>query len=171
MSDSLWPHGLLPTKLLCPCNSPGKNTRVGCHFLLLRIFPSKGSNPALLHCRLMLYHLSHQGSRRMLKGGVRKWWLTEKEYKRTFCDDGAVISLSLFFFLLVKPCIMWNFSFPTDQGSIWCPLQWKHRALTTDLQGIPSVTYPEYCDDDMSVCVVCVLSCSVVSNSLWPHGL
>ena len=76
-----------------------------------------------------------------------------------------------FFFLLAKPCIMWNFSFPTDQGSIWCALQWKHRALTTNLQGTPSVWHPEYGDDDMGVCVVFVLSWSVVSNSLWPHGL
>ena len=34
MSDSLEPHGLEPTRLLCPGDSPGKNTGVGCHFLL-----------------------------------------------------------------------------------------------------------------------------------------
>ena len=34
MSDSLRPHGLQPTRLLHPWNSPGKNTGVGCHFLL-----------------------------------------------------------------------------------------------------------------------------------------
>ena len=43
----------------CPWNFPGKNTRVGCHFLLQGIFPTQGSNPALLHCRQILYHLSH----------------------------------------------------------------------------------------------------------------
>ena len=32
MSVSLWPHGLLPARLLCPWNFPGKNTGVGCHF-------------------------------------------------------------------------------------------------------------------------------------------
>ena len=37
---------------------------VGCHFLLQRIFPTQGSNPGLLHCRQMLYCLSHQGSQR-----------------------------------------------------------------------------------------------------------
>ena len=45
-----------------PWDSPGKNTRVGCHFLLQGIFRTQGSNPGLLHCRQMLYHLSHQGS-------------------------------------------------------------------------------------------------------------
>ena len=34
MSDSLWPHGLEPTRLLCPWDSPGKNTGVGYFFLL-----------------------------------------------------------------------------------------------------------------------------------------
>ena len=42
--------------------SPGKNTGVGCHFLLQGIFPTQGSNPGLLHCRQTLYHLSYQGS-------------------------------------------------------------------------------------------------------------
>ena len=34
MSDSVRPHGLQPTRLLRPRDSPGKNTGVGCHFLL-----------------------------------------------------------------------------------------------------------------------------------------
>ena len=61
VSDSLWPHGLWPAKLLCPWNSPGKNTGVGCHFLLQGIFPTQGLNPGLLHCSQILYQLSHQG--------------------------------------------------------------------------------------------------------------
>ena len=34
MSDSLWPHGLQPTRLLSPWDLPGKSTGVGCHRLL-----------------------------------------------------------------------------------------------------------------------------------------
>ena len=34
MSNSLWPHGLKPTRFLCPWDSPSKNTAVGCHALL-----------------------------------------------------------------------------------------------------------------------------------------
>ena len=49
MSDSLRPYGLQPTRLLCPWNSPGKNTGMGCHPLLQGIFPIQGSNPHLLH--------------------------------------------------------------------------------------------------------------------------
>ena len=51
---------------LCPQNLPGKNTGVGCHFNLQEIFPTQGLNPGLLHCRQMLYCLSHQGSPIML---------------------------------------------------------------------------------------------------------
>ena len=43
-------------------DSPGKNTGVGCHALFQGIFPTQGSNPGLLHCRWILYCLSHQGS-------------------------------------------------------------------------------------------------------------
>ena len=34
MSNSVQPHRWHPTRLLCPWDSPGKNTGVGCHFLL-----------------------------------------------------------------------------------------------------------------------------------------
>ena len=37
-----------PARCLCPWDSPGKNTGVGCHFLLQGIFPIQGSNPRLL---------------------------------------------------------------------------------------------------------------------------
>ena len=36
---------------------PGKNTGVGCHFLLQGIFPTQGLNPGLPHCRRTLYQL------------------------------------------------------------------------------------------------------------------
>ena len=41
LSDSLSPRGLQPTMLLCPWDSPGKNTRVGFHFLLQGIFQTR----------------------------------------------------------------------------------------------------------------------------------
>ena len=61
-SDSLWPCGPQPTRLLCPWDIPGKNAGVGCHFLLQGIFPTQESNPILLHCRQVLYQLSYEGS-------------------------------------------------------------------------------------------------------------
>ena len=138
MSDSVQPHRRQPIRLLCPWDSPGKNTGMGCHFLLQcmkvksksevaqlcltlsdpmdcslpgssihgifqasvlewvaiafsmiyifspwnspgqnigvsslsllqGIFPTQRSNPGLLHCGLILYQLSHQGSPRILE--------------------------------------------------------------------------------------------------------
>ena len=42
MVDSLRPHGVQPARLLCPWNFPGKNTGVGCHFLIQDL-----SNPVI----------------------------------------------------------------------------------------------------------------------------
>ena len=39
---------------------PSQNTGVGCHFLLQGIFLTQGLNPGLLHCRQIVYHLSHR---------------------------------------------------------------------------------------------------------------
>ena len=52
MSYSLWSHGLQPARLLCPWDIPGKNTAVGCHFLLQWIFLVQGLNPSLLHLQV-----------------------------------------------------------------------------------------------------------------------
>ena len=51
----------------CPWNSPGQNTWLDSHSLLQGIFPTQGSNPGLLHCRWILYQLSHKGSPRILE--------------------------------------------------------------------------------------------------------
>ena len=40
---------LQPSRLLCPWDSPGKNTGLDCHALLQGIFPTQESNPGLLH--------------------------------------------------------------------------------------------------------------------------
>ena len=48
-------------------DSPGKNTIVHCHSLFQGIFPTQGSNSGLPQCRRILYHLSHQGSPRILQ--------------------------------------------------------------------------------------------------------
>ena len=45
VSNSLWPHGLWPVRLLCPWNSPGKNTGAGSHSLLQGILPDPGTEP------------------------------------------------------------------------------------------------------------------------------
>ena len=58
----LQPHGLQPTRLLCPWDSPGKNTGVGCHFVFQGVFQTHGSNPSLLHWEVNSLPLSCLGS-------------------------------------------------------------------------------------------------------------
>ena len=62
--DSLWPPWTVcsPPGSSVHGDSPGENTGVDCHALLQGIFPTQGSNPGLLHCRQILYCLSHQGN-------------------------------------------------------------------------------------------------------------
>ena len=67
VSDSLQPHGLYPARLLHPWDFPDKDTGVGCHLILQRIFLTQGSNPGLPHCRQTVYRLSHQGNHEWLK--------------------------------------------------------------------------------------------------------
>ena len=52
--------------VLCPWDSPGKTTGVGCHSLLQGIFPTQRSNLGLLNYRQILYQLSHQGDHSFL---------------------------------------------------------------------------------------------------------
>ena len=57
VSNSLQPHGLCS-----PWNSLGQNPRVCSLSLFQGIFPTQGWKPGILHCRRILYHLSHKGS-------------------------------------------------------------------------------------------------------------
>ena len=79
VSDSLRPHGPYSS-----WNSPGQNAGVGSRSLPQGIFPTQGSSPGLLHCRWILYQLSHQGrpigqNRDQLFGppgdGRAYWWI------------------------------------------------------------------------------------------------
>ena len=48
LSVSCCPYGLQSARVLCPWDFPGKNTGVGCHFLLQGIFPTQALNLCLL---------------------------------------------------------------------------------------------------------------------------
>ena len=55
MSDSSWPHGLQPTRLLCPWDFPGKSTGMGCHRLLLIRCLTMSFNSFVIYRLLFLY--------------------------------------------------------------------------------------------------------------------
>ena len=56
-----------------PWTSPDQSTGVGSRSLLQGIFPKEGLNPGLLHCRRILYLVSHQES-------LRLQWLPAYQY-------------------------------------------------------------------------------------------
>ena len=66
-SSSVVPNSLRSHGLYSPWNSPGQNSGVGSLSLLQGIFLTQGSNPGLLHCRRILYQLSHKGSPKILE--------------------------------------------------------------------------------------------------------
>ena len=82
MSYSLRPHGPQHTRLLCPWDSPGKNTGVDNHSLLPGIFPIQGSNLGFPHCRQILYHLSHQRSPEIMIVSIYKNFFVANKLKK-----------------------------------------------------------------------------------------
>ena len=74
-------HGLQPTRLLCPWDFPGKNTGLGCHFLLPGIFQTQRSNPHFLCWQADSLPLSHQGAH-------FHYWL--KPFSRAATDLGLL---------------------------------------------------------------------------------
>ena len=90
MSDSLWPQGPWPARLLCSWGSPDRNSGEGCYALLQGIFPTQGSNPGLPHCRRILYQLTYQGSPRMVYMHCKKvgsWVIQYKFIKFLVCTN------------------------------------------------------------------------------------
>ena len=86
-------------------DSPGKNTRVGCHALLQGIFPTQGQNPGLPYCRWILYQLSYQGSQ-----------CTERALIcQSFVERSRIWALLMTVHFSFFPCLnhinkMWSFS-------------------------------------------------------------
>ena len=60
VSDSVTEWTVAP-RLLCPWDYPGKNTEVGCHFLLQGISLIQGSNPQSPALKMCSLPVSHQG--------------------------------------------------------------------------------------------------------------
>ena len=110
MSDSLWPHGLQHARLLCPWDSLGKNTGVGCHFLLQGVFLTQGLNPAFLHYRQIL-----------------TVWATKEALRKTNCPLWGVFHLFTDwegFFL--PPASLHSFLFLSVLVFMFFPLVQKH---------------------------------------------
>ena len=106
MSDSLRPHGLYSL-----WNSPGQNTGVGSLSLLQRIFPAQGSNPGLLHCRWVLYQLSHKRSPRILEWlayPFSRGFSQPRNRTRVSCIASGFFTSGVMAQLVKNPPAMWE---------------------------------------------------------------
>ena len=113
MSDSVWPYRLQPARLLCPWDSPGKNTGAGCHFLLQGIFLTQESNPHLL---CLLYW--QVGSSPLAPPGMPYQF---PSHSRKYRDGGRSL----------REC-SWTVEFLIDDLSVYC-----YPAYLTYMQSTP----------------------------------
>ena len=119
-----------PTRFLCSWDSPGKNTGVGSHSLLQRIFLTQGWNPGLLHCRWILYCLSHQGSPAKT--------LTVKQKLPSFCLIGylyfsrAIKSKSTRAPASPQSIYAWTQKRLSSQGNVVCLMQKGWTSTSVD---------------------------------------
>ena len=126
MSDSLQPHGLYTT-----WSSPGHNTGVGSLFLLQGIFSTQGLNAGLLHCRQILYQLSHKGSPRILEWiaypfSSRPYWARNRT--EVSCIAGRFITN---WAIRGARMLQWV-AMPSSWGSSWWNphlLHWQERCF------------------------------------------
>ena len=144
-----WPtpqhYGLWPTRLLCPWDSPGKNTRVGCYVLLQEIFLSQGLNPhflGLLHWQAGSLPLVPPAKQFQLfrkvacKSGIQFSCLNIPRNKHSIQTLGSFFFFFLIFSYLAAPglnCGTWDLV--PNQELNPCPLHWKHAVLATGPPG------------------------------------
>ena len=95
MSNSLWSSGLWSTRILCPWDSPGKNTGVSCHAVLQGIFTTQVQNHiswiSFIAGRFLL--LNHWGSPMMLQMASVHYFLWPNNIPLYIC-----ITASLFIY-------------------------------------------------------------------------
>ena len=90
--DSLRPHGLLPTRLLCPWTSPGQSTGVGCHFLLQGIFLTRDWTCVSCTGREILHHWATRKATSMVPR-LRKHFLCTLSSKLYFSLSFIMLSI------------------------------------------------------------------------------
>ena len=116
--NSLQLYGLQTIRLLCPWDFSHRNTGLGCYLLLQGIFPIQGSNLHslyLLHCRQILYPMSHLGDQKSSRiflvsskrnGGNLKIFKISIPFWRHMCSNSQhIISTANYCFLMFRSSI------------------------------------------------------------------
>ena len=149
MSNSVQPHRRQPTRLPHPWDSPGKNTGVGCHFLL-QCMKVKSESEVAQSCPTprdpMDCSLPGSSAHGIFQARVLEWCaialsiLTPTCYQilffYSFCSTPTDLSNSLGHFMSVVPCERLNIQM--NKGQTIC----KNRILTHSLQQLVQETNP-----------------------------
>ena len=130
MSDSLVTSWTVACRLLCPWDPPGKNTGVGCHFLLQGIFLTQGSKSCLLclqQWKVDPLPLSHLGSPLLLTEWFGVKYLNT--LASTTCKIETAIILNIVLWGVKRilsqlsqkgsPRILKWVAYPFSSGSFW----------------------------------------------------
>ena len=122
MSDSVWPHRRQPTRLPHPWDSPGKNTGVGCHFLL-QCTKVKSESEVTLLCPTLSDPMDCSPSGSSVHGMIHSAFSNLlKNLVEFHCLYGGPIFLLLF---VLIPLLLWrHLSFLRFQAD-W-PVTWGH---------------------------------------------
>ena len=126
VSDSVWPYGLQPARLLCPWNSTGKNTGVGSHSLFQGIFLTQWLNPGILHCRQIPYYLSHHDINNMYMYMI---YSVTKEDGRAVPESCDFTWVSLIGSLFFRQCL-------ANNPVCFCDVFWNVQARPCHLGGM-----------------------------------
>ena len=171
IANSLQPHGLQPARLLCPWNFLGKNTGVGCHFLLQGIFPTQRTNPCLwspLHWQAASLPLHHLGSPESLWYCCPVAKLCQILYDPMDCSmlgfPVLTISWSWLRFISIKSLM--SFNYLTLCCSLLLPSIFLRSRVFCNVLAL-CIMWPKY----WRIFMLSLFSHSVLSNSLWPHEL
>ena len=140
---SVRPHGLYPTRHLCPWDSPGKNTGVGYHALLQGIFPTQRLNPGLLHCRQIPCYLSHQGSPRWRLKVCKASWTFANSRVSSASLSLNYFSIILFFFSTQQEAFEFHSSHPSVLFLLCIFYYYAYHPLLFD-----KVTSPLPCEEE-----------------------
>ena len=126
--------------LQCPSYSkPLVSSGVGSYSLLQGIFPTQGSNPGLLHCRLVFYYLNNQGS--PFSSSLGKW-----ENMHFLCDNILESFRTLFFFCKNKSWIL--------EGNFILRLNSSMSIWKSAIENCFFFSPPYFCNNHCSTCLV-----------------
>ena len=143
-------------------DSPGKNTGVGCHALLQGIFPTQGLNPGVPTLQVdFFYHLSHQGSPRILEGVAYPF--SRESFRPRNRTRVSCIAGGFFTSWTTREALAWH----KRHLLVWSPMPFQHGSSSafcwvwTELQAVCWASQ-ESCPDGPECMIFRHLVCPVL---------